>query len=282
MRNDPIGLMDSGVGGLTVLKEVQRLLPTEKTVYLGDQGRLPYGPRSVSEVTQFTRQIAAFLQREQHIKLLVIACNTATAAALPTMQREFPIPVVGVIAPGARVAVQTTKTHRIGVIATAGTVKSDQYRQQILARDARNTVVSVACPDLVTLVEANDLHSAHAEEVVAQNLAPLLSQHIDTLVLGCTHFPLLRDLIQQVMGPTVTLVDPGTATTNMVTALLDYWHLANDEGHRQTSATYYTTGTTAQFNQLANDWLTQTPVAAQPVAIDTLVQAGNEITEVEP
>ncbi|KIO95365.1 Glutamate racemase [Levilactobacillus brevis] len=132
MQNDPIGLMDSGVGGLTVLKEVQRLLPTENTVFLGDQARLPYGPRSVAEVTMFTKQIAQFLRQQAGIKALVIACNTATAAALTTMQQTLPIPVIGVIAPGAQAAVQTTRNHRIGVIATAGTVKSDQYRRDIL------------------------------------------------------------------------------------------------------------------------------------------------------
>jgi len=260
MQNSPIGLMDLGVGGLTVLKEVQRLLPTEDTVFLGDQARLPYGPRTVTEVTTFTRQIARFLQREAHIKMLVIACNTATAAALTTMQKELDIPVVGVIAPGARTATQVTRNHRIGVIATTGTVKSDQYRQTILAKDNRNTVISVACQDLVTLVEANDLTSDHAKQVVATDLAPLLDQDIDTLVMGCTHFPLLRPLIQDVMGDRVTLVDPGTATANMATSLLDYWNLANPK--TGSSAIYYTTGNATDFNNLADHWLDQTPVQA--------------------
>ncbi|WP_125573434.1 glutamate racemase [Levilactobacillus huananensis] len=260
MQNSPIGLMDSGVGGLTVLKEVQRLLPTEDTVFLGDQARLPYGPRTVAEVTTFTRQIAHFLQREAHIKMLVIACNTATAAALDTMQNELDIPVVGVIAPGARAATQVTRNHRIGVIATTGTIKSDQYRQTILARDNRNTVISLACQDLVTLVEANDLTSEHAQQVVADDLTPLLDQDIDTLIMGCTHFPLLRPLIQQVMGDQVTLVDPGTATANMVTSLLDYWNLANPKVGA--TARYYTTGDVVNFNKLADHWLDQTPIRA--------------------
>ncbi|MDT6980944.1 glutamate racemase [Levilactobacillus zymae] len=276
MRNAPIGFMDSGVGGLTILKEVQRLLPTEKTVYLGDQQRLPYGPRSPREVLTFTRQIATFLQRHDQIKLLVLACNTATAAALPALQQSLTIPVVGVIAPGARAAVQTTKTHQIGVIATAGTVKSQAYQRTITAQDPRNTVVSLACPELVQLAEANDLTSPHAQRVVADKLAPLQGTQIDTLVLGCTHFPLLRQVIQRVLGPGVQLVDPGTATANMVTALLDYWNLANSTGQPQPQATYYTTGDVTTFDRAANLWLDTAPVHAQAISLATLTQLDME------
>ncbi|NLR31149.1 glutamate racemase [Levilactobacillus tujiorum] len=270
MQNSPIGLMDSGVGGLTVLKEVQRLLPTEKTVFLGDQARLPYGPRDAAEVTTFTRQIAGFLQQQADIKMLIIACNTATAAALATMQRELTIPVVGVIAPGARSAVQATHNHRIGVIATTGTVKSDQYRTTILAKDPHNEVISLACQEFVTLVEQNDLNSEHARAVVQAGLAPLLDQDIDTLVMGCTHFPLLRPLIQDVMGAGVTLVDPGTATAKMATSLLDYWNLANPEGVRHPQSDYYTTGDIDRFNELADNWLEETPVRAQHLSLTAL------------
>lgn len=277
MQNSPIGLMDSGVGGLTVLKEVQRLLPTEKTVFLGDQARLPYGPRDAAEVTTFTRQIAAFLQQQSGIKMLIIACNTATAAALTTMQRELTIPVVGVIAPGARSAVQTTRNHRIGVIATTGTIKSDQYRQTILAKDPNNQVFSLAVQNFVDLVEANDLTSEHAQTVVRDGLAPLLAKDVDTLVMGCTHFPLLRPLIQAVMGPDVTLVDPGTATADMATSLLDYWNLANPSGVRHPQGVYYTTGDVDRFDKLADNWLDETPVRAQHLPITALTQA----TEVE-
>lgn len=272
MRNAAIGFMDSGVGGLTVLREVQRLLPTEKTVYLGDQQRLPYGPRPQSEILTFTQQIAAFLQRHDHIKLLVLACNTATAAALPTLQQTLAIPVVGVIAPGARAAVQATKTHKIGVIATAGTVKSQAYQQTILAQDPRNTVTSLACPEFVQLAEANDLASPHAQQVVADKLAPLQGTQIDTLILGCTHFPLLRQVIQRVLGPGVQLIDPGTATATAVTALLDYWNLANSTGQPQPQATYYTTGEVTGFDRAANHWLDTTPVHAQAIPLETLTQ----------
>lgn len=281
MKNHPIGLMDSGVGGLTVLKEIQRLLPTEETVYLGDQGRLPYGPRSAAEVLQFTRQIEAFLEQQAQIKLMVIACNTATAAALKPLQAEVGIPIVGVIAPGAQAAVRTTRNHRIGVIATAGTVKSDQYHQEIVAQDAQNTVISLACPEFVTLVEANDLTSAHAQQVVAQKLAPLVAQNLDTLILGCTHFPLLRPLIQSVMGPQVTLVDPGTATAQRVATLLADKGLANDCGRVHPAGQYYTTAAVDHFDFLANQWLVQAPVHAQTVAVATLEKLAPQITEVD-
>lgn len=270
MRNDPIGLMDSGVGGLTVLREIQRLLPMERTVYLGDQGRLPYGPRPMTEVAQFVRQIAAFLQRTHHIKLLVIACNTATAAALPALQAELTIPVVGVIAPGARAAVQATHNHHIGVIATAGTVKSNLYQRLILAKDSRNTVDNLACPEFVTLAEANDLESRHAQTVIADRLAPLTSQGLDTLVLGCTHFPLLRSAVQAVMGPEVTLIDPGTATAQAVTALLDYWDLANDQGQLHPITEFYTTGAADRFAFLAGEWLSQPVTQVSAVPLTTL------------
>ncbi|WP_125583861.1 glutamate racemase [Levilactobacillus cerevisiae] len=269
MQTDPIGLMDSGVGGLTVLKEVQRLLPAENTVFLGDQARLPYGPRSVAEVTTFTRQIATYLRQHANIKLFVIACNTATAAALTQMQAELPVPVVGVIAPGATAAAATTANHQIGVIATAGTVKSGQYQRDIFAADAQSQVVSVACPQLVTLAEQNDLHSGHAQAVVTQNLAAFKGTGIDTLVMGCTHFPLLQDVIQTAIGPDVKLVNPGVATAEKVAAILKDQDLLNVSGQPVT-ATYYTTGDVAEFNQLASEWLDVKPKTVTHLAVSTL------------
>lgn len=269
MQTDPIGLMDSGVGGLTVLKEIQRLLPAENTVFLGDQARLPYGPRSVDEVTTFTRQIATYLQQHANMKLFVIACNTATAAALTTMQAELPVPVVGVILPGATMAVKTTQNHHIGVIATEGTVRSGQYQRDILAADDQNQVVSVACPQLVTLAEQNDLTSSHAHEVVAQNLAPFQGTGIDTLIMGCTHFPLLRDAIQSAIGTNVTLVDPGVAAAQKTAEILKAQGKLNMSG-RVASATYYTTGDVDQFNQLASEWLDMSPKQVNHLAVETL------------
>ncbi|WP_125681779.1 glutamate racemase [Levilactobacillus yonginensis] len=254
MQKDPIGLMDSGVGGLTVLKEVQRLMPNENTVFLGDQARLPYGPRPVAEVTTFTRQIASYLKQRANIKMLIIACNTATAAALPQIQQEFSFPVVGVIAPGAQAAVTTTKNHRIGVIATEGTVKSDQYRQDILNTDAQAVVKSAACPAMVTLAEQNDLTSSHALKVVSESLASLRGQRLDTLVMGCTHYPLLAGVIQQAIGAGVTLVDPGMATAQRAQQILAEQHLTNTD-HDAVAAAYWTTGNAQQFDELATDWL---------------------------
>lgn len=269
MQTDPIGLMDSGVGGLTVLKEVQRLLPAENTVFLGDQARLPYGPRSVAEVTQFTRQIATYLRQHANIKIFVIACNTATAAALTTMQAELPVPVVGVIAPGATSAVKITQNHRIGVIATEGTVRSNQYRQDIVAADPQSTVFSVACPDIVTLAEKNDLTSVHAQDVVNRSLAPLKGTQIDTLIMGCTHFPLLKAAIQQAVGPDVTLVDPGVAAAEKTAEILKANDALAPTGTTPTAA-YFTTGDVAQFNQLASEWLDRAPQSATHLAVSDL------------
>ncbi|AYM03508.1 glutamate racemase [Levilactobacillus yiduensis] len=275
MQTDPIGLMDSGVGGLTVLKEVQRVLPAENTVFLGDQARLPYGPRSPEEVTTFTRQIATYLRQQANMKLFIIACNTATAAALSQMQAELPVPVVGVIAPGATMAAQTTKNHQIGVIATEGTVNSGQYQRDILAADAKSQVISVACPQMVTLAEQNDLDSDHARQIVAQNLAPLQGTGIDTLVMGCTHFPLLRDAIQAAVGPDVMLIDPGVAAAQKAAEILKQQHALNVSGEPVT-ATYFTTGDVKQFNQLASEWLDLAPKAVTHLpesVLDTSVEA---------
>lgn len=274
MQKDPIGLMDSGVGGLTVLKEVQRLMPNENTVFLGDQARLPYGPRSVAEVTTFTRQIASYLKQRANIKMLIIACNTATAAALPQIQKEFSFPVVGVIAPGAQAAVATTKNHRIGVIATEGTVKSDQYRQDILHADSQAVVKSAACPAMVTLAEQNDLTSPHALTVVSESLAALRGQQLDTLVMGCTHYPLLAGVIQQAIGADVTLVDPGTATAQRAQQILAEQQLTNTS-HDTVAAAYWTTGDAQQFDELATDWLGKS-VHAQHLPVAELASLTEE------
>lgn len=270
MRNDPIGLMDSGVGGLTVLKAIHRRLPAEATVYFGDQQRLPYGPRTKQEVRTFVRQIATFLRRTDRIKLLVIACNTATAAALPALYQELPIPVVGVIAPGAKAAAKVTQTHRIGVIATAGTVNSRSYDRLVRKQDLQNQVTSLACPEFVTLAEANDLTSPHAQQVVTAKLQPLRAAHLDTLILGCTHFPLLQPVIHRAMGPTVHLVDPGVATAQRVATVLTEHQLTRLKTTPPT-ARYYTTGDGASFERVAQQWLS-TAVHVQTVPLTDLTQ----------
>ncbi|WP_390404958.1 glutamate racemase [Lacticaseibacillus jixiensis] len=265
MNTQPIGFIDSGVGGLTVVKAALRQLPNENFVFLGDQARLPYGPRPAEQVRAFTWQMVNFLLHK-HIKMLVVACNTATAAALDDLRAKLSIPVIGVILPGSRAALRNTHTGHIGVIATIGTVRSDAYAKAIKGKDARAKVTSLAAPKFVSVVESNETKSAVAKKVVAETLQPLVGTDIDTLVMGCTHYPLLRPLIQNVMGPHVRLIDSGAETVSDVSMLLDYFDLANTDSQPATRE-YYTTGSAAMFETIASEWL-QVPVHAKRVTID--------------
>ncbi|WP_318765847.1 glutamate racemase [Lactiplantibacillus carotarum] len=249
-----IGFMDSGVGGLTVVKQALKQLPRETVYFVGDQARLPYGPRPSEQVREFSWQMANFLM-QKHIKMLVIACNTATAAALPDLKAKLPIPVIGVIAPGSRAAIKASKTHRIGVIATEGTIHSNAYRDAILSQDPGVKVVSEACPKFVPLVESNEYRSTVAKRVVAESLRGFKQQNVDTLVMGCTHYPLLRPLIQNVVGPNVTLIDSGAETVNDVSSVLAYLGLANTSATKRYPDEYFTTGSPEQFTAIAKDWL---------------------------
>jgi len=263
MRSLPIGVFDSGLGGLTVVRELARTLPDERIVYLGDTARCPYGPRDKAEVQQFVLEIGAWLARRP-VKLIVIACNTATAAGLALAQQAFSVPVVGVVEPGARAAVMATQNRRVGVIGTIGTVRSGAYSAAVRALDAGVTVFSVAAPAFVDLVEAGlhmddgpfeDWLSTTADvfirpsfyELARDYLDPLKREHIDTLVLGCTHFPLLSAAIQQVVGPKVRLISSAEETAREVAETLAA------RGHRVEATPagsryeFVTTGDAAEF-----------------------------------
>ncbi|GAK48026.1 glutamate racemase [Secundilactobacillus oryzae JCM 18671] len=264
-----IGYMDSGVGGLTVVKETLKQLPYETVYFFGDQGRLPYGPRSATEVSQFAGQIGQYLL-DKDIKMFVIACNTATYAALDDLRAMLPIPVIGVISPGARAATKVTRNHKIGLIATDGTIKSQAYEKSILAKDGRNEVFSVACQSFVTLVEDNEYTTEKAREIVKASLKDFDGTGIDTLILGCTHFPLLKPFIQEAVGPDVTLVDPAVETANMVTTMLDYFELTNATSKKELADQYFTSGDSKRFEAIANDWLPQNDIQAIHVPITDL------------
>ncbi|AVK60713.1 glutamate racemase [Lactobacillus sp. CBA3605] len=251
-----IGFMDSGVGGLTVVKQALKQLPRETINFIGDQARLPYGPRPSEQVRDFSWQMASFLLK-QDIKMLVIACNTATAAALPDLRAKLKIPVIGVISPGSRAALKASKNNRIGVIATEGTIRSNAYRDAILAKDPTATVISKACPKFVPLVESNEYQSTVAKKVVAESLQSFKTSGIDTLVLGCTHYPLLRPLIQNVVGQDVTLIDSGAETINDVSFMLDYLGIENTSATKAYPDAYYTTGSPEHFATIAKNWLQQ-------------------------
>jgi glutamate racemase len=251
--NKPIGIIDSGVGGLTVAKEVMRQLPHEQIVYLGDTARCPYGPRTPEEVLRFTWEITQFLMEKQ-IKMLVIACNTATAVALEEIRSELRIPVLGVIHPGARTAIKNTNNYHIGIIGTEGTVKSGAYEQALKSINRKTNVTSLACPKFVPLVESGEYDGLVAERVVAETLAPLKGEGLDTLILGCTHYPLLEPLIKRVMGNSVNVISSGEETAREVSTILHHNGILNTTGEEPCHE-FYTTGSTKIFSEIATQWL---------------------------
>ncbi|WP_347564881.1 glutamate racemase [Enterococcus sp. DIV0212c] len=253
-NHEAIGFIDSGVGGLTVVKEALRQLPNERLIYLGDTARCPYGPRPAEQVVQYTWEMTNFLL-EKNIKMLVIACNTATAVALEEIKAQLKIPVVGVILPGTRAALKATKNNRIGVIGTAGTIKSNAYEDALKGKAPNTFVSSLACPKFVPIVESNEYHSSVAKKIVSETLNPLQLKKLDTLILGCTHYPLLRPLIQNVMGNQVSLIDSGAETVSEVSMLLDYFGIANSPQHKNEPNEFYTTGSAKMFQAIANNWL---------------------------
>ena len=227
-RNAPVGVFDSGVGGLTVAREIMRNLPSEKIIYFGDTARLPYGSKSPETILRYSRQIIRFL-REQPVKAIVIACNTASAFALDTVRGETDIPVIGVIEAGALVAAQKTRTKRIGVIGTEGTVSSRIHERFLKSIDPSLSIFGKACPLFVPLVEEGWLKDPVTYEVASRYLADLKEQKIDTLILGCTHYPLLRSVIREVMGDSVELVNPAYETALELAALLEKKGLTSSE-----------------------------------------------------
>lgn len=257
MRHLPIGFIDSGYGGLTVVKQSLKQLPNESIIYLGDNARCPYGIRSLEEVKDFIWQMTIFL-REKGIKMLVVACNTGTAAALEDLRRTISIPVVGVINPGSRVAIKETHNDKIGIIATPGTIQSGVYERDIKRKSDRLEVYSQACPEFVDIVEENRIHDPETQKIVNESLQPIVEAGVDTLVLGCTHYPMLKAQIQEAVGPEVNLVDSGKEAIDEVSGLLDYFNLARSaqEAHENPpSQVYYTTGDVAAFESMAQSWL---------------------------
>ena len=227
----PIGVFDSGAGGLTVLHECLVTMPHEDFVYLGDGARLPYGPRPLDEIRRFAGEIAGYLE-QQGVKLVVAACNSATAAALPDLQRALSVPVLGVIQPEAHAAVRATRNRRVGLLATEATVASGRYEALIWTLDAGVTVVPVACPKLVPLIEGDDPFGEATVAAVREAAAPLKEAEVDTVVLGCTHYPLIRPILQRVFGRDVTLVFSADETAREVSETLARKAIENDTGPR--------------------------------------------------
>lgn len=257
IKNDaPIGVFDSGVGGLTVVREIMRNLPKERIVYFGDTARVPYGSKSQETIIRFSRQIIRFLQT-QEVKAIVIACNTASALALDAVEHELNIPIIGVLRPGARVAAATTKTKRVGVIATESTIRSHMYDKFIQAQDPEITVYGKACPLFVPLVEEGWLKDPVTAEVARRYLEELLQKDIDSLILGCTHYPLIRSLLQTIVGDAVNLVNPAYETAQELGRLLEREQLLNTGEHNVTSEMhhFYVSDAADKFVEFANSIL---------------------------
>ena len=250
-REAPIGVFDSGVGGLTVAREIMRNLPSEKIVYFGDTARVPYGSKSKETIIRYSRQIIRFLQQQQ-VKAIVVACNTASAFALDAVRDEFDIPIIGVIEPGAKVAAAQTRNKRVGIIGTVGTVGSGIHAEYLKHLDPEITVFGKACPLFVPLVEEGWLHDPVTTEVASRYLEELKQQEIDTLILGCTHYPLLRSKIRNYMGEKIQIVNPAYETAMDLKQLLEEQDMANDRSKMHSHYEFYVSDTAEKFRQFAN------------------------------
>jgi glutamate racemase len=257
MDTRPIGVFDSGVGGLTVLHECLVTMPHEDFVYLGDHARLPYGPRPLDEVRAFAREIGLYLET-QDVKLIVVACNTATSAALPQLQELLAVPVVAVLTPEVHAAVQATRTRRIGLLATQGTVDSGRYAELVRSLDAGAVLYAVACPRLVPLIESDDPYGEQTEHAVREYAAALKEADVDTVILGCTHYPLIRPIFQRVFGRDVTLVFSSEETARDVSETLARKGIENDTA-RDGVYRFLTTGDPAAFREMGRRFL-QLPI----------------------
>jgi glutamate racemase len=250
----PIGMFDSGFGGLTVARAVIDLLPDEDLVYIGDSGRYPYGPRSLDEVRAFAAQITDHLVREHDVKLVVVACNTAAAAALEGLQHATPVPVLGVIEPGVRALVDATRTGRVGVIGTVGTIGSGAYQQAVEATRAPVELTCAACPGFVEFVERGETGTEQVHVLAERLLAPVREAKVDTLLLGCTHYPYLARTISDVMGRDVVLVSSADETAFEARALLRGSDLAAPVG-RFASHRFFSSGDTTWFSTVGGQLL---------------------------
>ncbi len=244
-----IGVIDSGVGGLTVVREISRLMPNESIIYFGDTARMPYGPRPYEEVRRFAFEMIDFLQH-QEIKMVVVACNSATAAGLPDYEQECENPVLGVIEPGVRAALAHSRSGRIGVIGTVGTINSSAYEKKLRQQNGSLHLVSKACPLFVLLVENNLVDTPEAKKVAHEYLDPLVDENIDSLILGCTHYPLMESLIQEVVGPSVKLINSAEEIAAEVKSILNQSGMANPLGNGMPRYRFFVSGSPESFEEV--------------------------------
>ena len=263
--NQPIGIFDSGVGGLSVVKEIQRVLPDEAIVYLGDTARLPYGTKSKETIIRFSREITRFLLKFR-VKVIVVACHTASSFSLQTLKRELDLPVIGVVEPGAEEALSVTRSGRIGVLGTRATVESGSYVRALQKRDSRVKIFSKACPLFVPLVEEGHLHDVLAYQVAETYLLPLKRLRVDTVILGCTHYPLLRKVISDVLGKETILIDSSHETAEKVKRVLGEEELAASNGHLPHSR-FFVSDEPVRFSKVAGLFLRGRLPAVKKVCI---------------
>ncbi len=267
MSNAPIGIFDSGIGGLTVARAIHELLPNESTIYLGDTARVPYGPKSPETVRRYSAEIADWLSR-QGVKAVVVACNTATAHALPALREQLAVPVLGVIEPGARAAAATTKSGAVGVIGTAGTITSGAYRRALEAALPGAQITERACPLFVPLVEEGWLTHPASRAVAEEYLASVRGAEVDVLVLGCTHYPLLKPLIGEVMGESTALIDSAYETARELVGVLQRHDITAPVG-AMASHRYVVTDDIERFERVGALFLGEPLTGVEHVDVET-------------
>ena len=274
--NNPIGIFDSGIGGLTVVKELIRLMPNENLVYFGDTARVPYGTRSVKLIKQYSLEDATFLE-QFNIKLLIVACNTASAVAVDLLKSALIIPVTGVIEPVVSAALKYSKNNRIGVIGTTATIKSEAYNKKIEMQQPDTKVFGQPCPLLVPLVEEGWVDDEITRLTIRKYLSPLLQEEIDTIILGCTHFPVIKHLIQDEVGPEITLIDSGQETAKVVRKLLENMDI-DEKSHSTGTFQCFVSDIPDKFDEVGTRFLGKPVVNAERVDFDSfLIEKGEKI-----
>lgn len=268
-KDAPIGVFDSGIGGLTVAREIMRQIPNEKIIYFGDTARMPYGSKSKETVTGFSKQIVRFLETFQ-VKTIVVACNTASAYALDELEKELDIPIIGVIKPGAKTAAEVTRNGRIGVIATEATIGSQMYNKYIQELNKNVTIYGKACPLFVPLVEEGLWEDPVTDEIASRYLTELIDIGIDTLILGCTHYPLIRKTVGKIMGDGVTLVNPAYETAVELKALLEQHELLSPcpPALGENRYRFYVSDAADKFKRFANSIIKYGILSAKTIPIE--------------
>jgi len=270
-KTNPIGIFDSGVGGLTVVKSIESLLPNENIVYFGDTARVPYGSKSNSTVIEYALQDASFLEKK-NVKLIIVACNTASSIALESIRKKYKIPIIGMIEPGAKSAMEATHTNRIGVIGTETTISNKAYSKVLLNLDSKVKVIEKACPLLVPLAEEGWIDHPATKLIVKEYLSELKKENIDTLILGCTHYPILRSIIQEAIGQNVKLIDSGEAASVEVEDYLNgigLKNISNNLGRDQ----YFVSDTPTKFKEVANLFLGKEVQHIEKIDLEELIKS---------